>query len=141
VASSSIQTEPIVQLFTDSHRIADFHIRLWPTILALHANKVLVLAVPLGRGAVASVFVAHVFAGQILELDARAPVEAGKAGVRWTADFVLVFTCNAGVTLRLEIPSVHVARAFAMLAFDVRLGEEGDCIGEGAEQVSIIRRS
>lgn len=145
VTLPSVQTEPIVlhlgQLFAVSQRIAHLHLRPRPTVFALHANKVGVLPVPLGRGAVAGVLVVHVLAAHVLELDAFATVEAGKAGMLRTADLVLVFAGDAGVPLGLQIARVHVAGAFAVLAVDVRLGEEGDGIGEGTEQVSVVGRT
>lgn len=142
VALSSVQTKPIVlhlgELFAVSQRVAHLHLRLRTAVLALHANKVRVLPVPLGRGAVAGVLVVHVLAAHVLELDAFAAVEAGKSGMLRTAHLVLVFAGDAGVALGFQVARVHVAGAFAVLAIDVRLGEEGDGIGKGTEQVSVI---
>ena len=145
MALPTIQTEPIVlhlgELFAVSQRIADLHLRPRSAVLALHANEVRMLAVPLGRGAVASVLVVHVLAAQVLELDAFASMEAGKAGMLWAANFILVFACNACVSLRLQVTSVHIARALTMLSVNVRLSEEGDGVCKGTEQVAVVRRT
>ena len=145
MALASVQTEPIVfhlgQLVTISQGIANLNLRTRPAVFALRTDKVFVLAVPLGRGAVARVFVVQVFAGHVLELDARTPVEASEAGVLRATNLVFVFARDAGVALRLQIVGVHVARAFAMLSIDVRLGKKGDGIGKGGKQVSVVRRA
>ena len=142
MALPPVQAKPIVlhlgKLFAVSQRVAHLHLRLRPAVLALHAHKVRMLPVPLGRGAVAGVLVVHVLAAHVLELDAFAAVEAGKAGMLRTAHLVLVFAGDAGVALGLQVARVHVAGAFAVLAVDVRLGEEGDGIGKGTEQVSVV---
>ena len=135
MATASVQTEPVAfhlgQFFPISQGIAYFHLRTRPTVFALHADKLFALAIPLGRGAIARVFVVQVLAGHVLEFDAFTPVETGEAGVLRAAHLVLVFACNTGVTLRLQVACVHVARAFAMLSIDVHLGKKRDGIGKG----------
>ena len=140
MATASVQTEPVVVHI--SQGIAHLHLRTRPAVFALHADKLFSPAIPLGRGAVARVFVVQVLAGHVLEFDACTPVETGEAGVLRAAHLVLVFACDSGVTLRLQVAAgVHVKRAFAMLSIDVRIGKEGDGIGKGGEQISIVRRT
>ena len=139
MATASVQTEPVVVHI--SQGIAYLHLRTRPAVFALHADKLFSLAIPLGRGAIARVFVVQVLAGHVLEFDACTPVETGEAGVLRAAHLVLVFACDSGVTVRLQVAGVHVKRAFAMLSIDVRIGKEGDGIGKGGEQISIVRRT
>lgn len=142
VALSSIDTEPIVPELGElvvavSQRIAHLHFCPRPAVLALRTDEVSVLTVPLCVRAVAGVL----GAAHVLDLDALAAVEAGEAGMLRAADLVLVLAGDAGVTLGLQLVRVHVAGAFAVLTVDVRLGEKGDGIGKGTEQVSVIGRT
>ena len=142
VALSSIDTEPIVPelgelVIAVSQRITHLHLGPRPAVLALRPDEVRVCTIPLCGRTVARVL----GAAHVLDLDAFAAVEAGEAGMLRAADLVLVLAGDAGVALGLQLARVHVAGAFAVLAIDVRLGEKGDGIGKGTEQVSVIGRT